>query len=203
MEFGFKEEAIKYADEVGEISASSKELDILITDKDEEIKSPPGEGLIIPSILKYPEVQITLKTKPDLTSSSTLNKVERVFNDITWKDGRKIFSLDIKSGYKIIAKVNKEIKDSMKYCIDRTVSLHHINFTINTNYHGEPNPPDGVLIMKGPAIKRRYNIQGANLFDITPTILYLMDLPIGRDMDGKVLKDSINGLKLYSGLRGI
>lgn len=48
-------------------------------------------------------------------------------------------------------------------------------------------PPDGIVILKGPAFKKNYKIQGATLLDIAPTLLYLEGIPMGRDMDGKVL----------------
>ncbi|ETR69190.1 MAG: type I phosphodiesterase/nucleotide pyrophosphatase [Candidatus Magnetoglobus multicellularis str. Araruama] len=47
--------------------------------------------------------------------------------------------------------------------------------------------PYGIIGMKGPKIKTDELIFGASLLDITPTILALFDLPIGKDMDGKVL----------------
>ena len=47
--------------------------------------------------------------------------------------------------------------------------------------------PYGVFAMKGPGVKRDALIYGASLLDITPTILSLYGLPIGRDMDGKPL----------------
>lgn len=48
-------------------------------------------------------------------------------------------------------------------------------------------PPDGVVILNGPMFKRNNRIDGATLLDITPTLLYLEGIPLGRDMDGKVL----------------
>ena len=45
----------------------------------------------------------------------------------------------------------------------------------------------GIIAMRGPALKRDALIFGASLLDITPTILTLYGLPIGRDMDGKPL----------------
>lgn len=48
-------------------------------------------------------------------------------------------------------------------------------------------PPDGILILNGPAFRKGYQISEASLLDITPTLLYLESLPIGRDMDGRVL----------------
>ncbi|MEZ4885302.1 MAG: alkaline phosphatase family protein [Chitinophagales bacterium] len=47
--------------------------------------------------------------------------------------------------------------------------------------------PYGIVVMKGPGIKKDERIYGASLIDVTPTLLHLMDLPIGLDMDGKVL----------------
>ncbi|MFO1433854.1 MAG: hypothetical protein U1F76_27780 [Candidatus Competibacteraceae bacterium] len=45
----------------------------------------------------------------------------------------------------------------------------------------------GVFAMKGLGIKRDRLVYGASLLDITPTILTLYGLPLGRDMDGKPL----------------
>ncbi len=50
--------------------------------------------------------------------------------------------------------------------------------------------PYGVIVMKGPNIKKDERIYGASLLDITPTILNMLDLPIGEDMDGKTLSDA-------------
>jgi predicted AlkP superfamily phosphohydrolase/phosphomutase/tetratricopeptide (TPR) repeat protein len=47
--------------------------------------------------------------------------------------------------------------------------------------------PFGVFCMKGANIKQDERIYGATLLDVTPTILTLFGLPIGEDMDGRVL----------------
>lgn len=47
--------------------------------------------------------------------------------------------------------------------------------------------PYGVLVMRGPGLLVDERIYGATLLDIAPTVLTLMDLPIGRDMDGRPL----------------
>lgn len=53
-------------------------------------------------------------------------------------------------------------------------------------------PPDGVVILNGPAFRKNNRIEHATLLDITPTLLYLEGIPIGRDMDGKVLFSAFN-----------
>lgn len=47
--------------------------------------------------------------------------------------------------------------------------------------------PYGIICMAGPNIQQDERIFGATLLDITPTILTLFGLPIGKDMDGKPL----------------
>ena len=45
----------------------------------------------------------------------------------------------------------------------------------------------GIVCMKGSRIKQDERIYGATLLDVTPTILSLLGLPVGEDMDGRVL----------------
>jgi tetratricopeptide (TPR) repeat protein len=47
--------------------------------------------------------------------------------------------------------------------------------------------PFGIVALKGPGIKADEVLYGSSLLDITPTILSLFGLPVGQDMDGKVL----------------
>ncbi len=47
--------------------------------------------------------------------------------------------------------------------------------------------PFGVIAMRGPHLKQDERIYGATLLDVTPTILTLFGLPVGEDMDGRVL----------------
>lgn len=48
---------------------------------------------------------------------------------------------------------------------------------------------DGILLARGPKIKRGDSIRHARLVDIAPTILYCMGFPVARHMDGVVLQD--------------
>jgi predicted AlkP superfamily phosphohydrolase/phosphomutase/tetratricopeptide (TPR) repeat protein len=45
----------------------------------------------------------------------------------------------------------------------------------------------GIVCMRGDHIKQDERIYGATLLDVTPTILTLFGLPVGEDMDGRVL----------------
>ncbi|MFH1850240.1 MAG: alkaline phosphatase family protein [archaeon] len=50
--------------------------------------------------------------------------------------------------------------------------------------------PPGVLIMSGPEIRKKNQIVDASVLDITPTLLYLLGLPVGRDMDGSIITEA-------------
>lgn len=45
----------------------------------------------------------------------------------------------------------------------------------------------GIFAAKGPGLKKDGLVYGASLLDVTPTLLQLHGLPVGADMDGRVL----------------
>lgn len=47
----------------------------------------------------------------------------------------------------------------------------------------------GIFVAAGPNIKKNEKVFGLGLIDIAPTILHHFNLPIGKDMDGKVALD--------------
>jgi predicted AlkP superfamily phosphohydrolase/phosphomutase len=51
----------------------------------------------------------------------------------------------------------------------------------------EQHRPYGVFVVAGPGIRKDERVYGASLLDIVPTLLACLDLPVGEDMDGKVL----------------
>ena len=59
---------------------------------------------------------------------------------------------------------------------EATPGMHHI---------------DGILIMNGPPIRKATQISGARIIDLAPTILYLLNLPIPDDVDGRVLFEAL------------
>ena len=49
--------------------------------------------------------------------------------------------------------------------------------------------PQGVFVAAGPGFKQDELVYGARLLDITPTILHFFGLPVGADMEGRVLEE--------------
>ena len=48
--------------------------------------------------------------------------------------------------------------------------------------------PDGVLLLYGPGIRRGHRLESSHVFDIFPTVLALLGLPVPEDAEGRVLE---------------
>ncbi|MEJ2207813.1 MAG: alkaline phosphatase family protein [Anaerolineae bacterium] len=55
--------------------------------------------------------------------------------------------------------------------------------------HSGVHTMDGILIARGPGIRRGASIAGSQIGDLAPTILYLAGLPVPTSMDGRVLEE--------------
>ncbi|MEW6743763.1 MAG: tetratricopeptide repeat protein [Planctomycetota bacterium] len=50
---------------------------------------------------------------------------------------------------------------------------------------------EGIFVLKGPGVRRGVTLPQASVFDVTPTVLYLLDLPVADDMPGRILVDAL------------
>ena len=56
--------------------------------------------------------------------------------------------------------------------------------------------PDGILVMAGRDIVKGAALSTPSVLDITPTLLALAGIPVGEDMDGRVLREAISNAYL-------
>ena len=73
-------------------------------------------------------------------------------------------------------------------------TIHGINPSIGygsifSKSNGGNHRINGIFLAYGPGIKRGFEIENAEILDITPTILHIMEVPIPDDTDGRVLKE--------------
>jgi predicted AlkP superfamily phosphohydrolase/phosphomutase len=54
------------------------------------------------------------------------------------------------------------------------------------------NAPDGLFLAVGGGIRPGGHIGDASVLDVAPTLLYLAGLPVGRDMEGRVLAEAVD-----------
>jgi hypothetical protein len=63
----------------------------------------------------------------------------------------------------------------------------------NRRWQVAPSPSaDGFLFLAGSGVRGGTRLRGARITDVVPTLLYLVDLPVARDMAGRVLVDAIS-----------
>jgi predicted AlkP superfamily phosphohydrolase/phosphomutase len=85
---------------------------------------------------------------------------------------------------------------------DSIISINNYEYSIKASFDGEifRKPPinlshtgshrkEGVFMAYGKAIKENMKPKGITIYDIAPTILHIMDLPIPKDMDGRVISE--------------
>jgi len=67
----------------------------------------------------------------------------------------------------------------------------HLRPTFIPQYHAGPaveHRNNGVFIIAGSGIRQGSELPGVSLLDVTPTVLTLFGLPVGEDMDGRILE---------------
>jgi predicted AlkP superfamily phosphohydrolase/phosphomutase len=111
---------------------------------------------------------------------------------MTEADTKRVDAAFVKLIEPVYIYADKILGDFLKYQDRNTTYIicsdHGFKFEEGRYGHSSmKTPPDGVIILNGPAFKKNNRIEGATLLDVTPTLLYLLNVPIGRDMDGKVL----------------
>ncbi|MBI3378235.1 MAG: alkaline phosphatase family protein [Nitrospirae bacterium] len=87
---------------------------------------------------------------------------------IWWKEGVVL------SGLACLREDGVEVRVTEKYVDDPRTGNHF---------------PHGIFLIKGKHIRKGKEIKGAEIIDLAPTILHLMNSPVPNDIDGKVLTE--------------
>jgi hypothetical protein len=72
------------------------------------------------------------------------------------------------------------------------VSDHgHSPTIIDRLYSEHRHGPPGIVLLWGGGVRPGVELTGAHVYDVTPTVLYLLGLPVGADMAGDVLRQAL------------
>ena len=74
---------------------------------------------------------------------------------------------------------------------DHGFQFRNYGFNHYDDGRGGVRAPSGVMFLWGPPVRAGVRLDSPTLFDVAPTALYLMGLPGGRDMDGRVLTEAL------------
>jgi len=138
------------------------------------------QGIVEPG-RQYDELREHIKR--ELTQLKYPETGERVFETVLFRE-ECLFGPMLKFAPDIITVMSIGVPS----CSIDSESLFEINRGA-TGSHTEY----GVFIAAGAGIKQGERISGASIMDITPTALYSMRVPLGENMDGKVLREIFSG----------
>lgn len=68
----------------------------------------------------------------------------------------------------------------------------HSPTMVHSLYTQHRHGPPGIVLMKGGPVKQGAVLQGADIYDLHPTLLYLLGLPVPQDVQGKVLLEALD-----------
>jgi predicted AlkP superfamily phosphohydrolase/phosphomutase len=84
-----------------------------------------------------------------------------------------------------------EAGDDGSAIIDDNLAFGEIGELMSLEQTGT-HRPYGIFHIQGEGIKEGGELDAAEIVDVAPTLLYLLDQPVPSDMDGKVLEDAIS-----------
>ena len=67
----------------------------------------------------------------------------------------------------------------------------HSPTIVHKLYSQHRHGPPGLIVMWGPPVRPRTEIVGAHIYDVAPTLLHLLGLPVAADMAGRVLLEAL------------
>jgi len=146
------------------------------------LKGREPDGIVEPE--EYESVRLEIMGK--LASLKDKKSGRRILKKIA--KGEDVFHGPwVKNAPDIIALPNElttEIKDGMIVKPEGEIDPDPKLITIQ-------HKQKGILILKGPAFKQNATLRDPQMQDIMPTMLYLLDVPVPRHVDGRVLTEAI------------
>ena len=136
--------------------------------------------LKIKSSLDYPEYSIVYENRPPAAFRGTIQGATKL-------SCGKFPCLNVDAGERELKfRPSDEVIEAVK---NGKADWDYFRVGTNTAGHGSGDP--GILVMAGRGIISGREFVGARLFDFVPTLMYLLDEPVAKDLDGKILMDAV------------
>jgi predicted AlkP superfamily phosphohydrolase/phosphomutase len=153
---------------------------IILENKPEDSRSFKKNIRIKGDITKSEFGEISGQAKDVLREIRVKETGGRIFSNI--KDSKTGFVIELPDSYKRLNPEHHLIIAGKEYKIT--------DFFKTELYASGEHSESAIIILSGKNIERNKVIKDATIYDITPTILYHLGLPVAKDMDGKVLSQA-------------
>jgi hypothetical protein len=98
---------------------------------------------------------------------------------------------------RLVARAYASMDDFVGQVLSRQSENHCLIITSDHGwkYDGTAhwNLPPGVVLLYGGPFEQGAAIEGASVYDILPTLAYLLGVPLSRELPGRVLQEGFNG----------
>ena len=125
-----------------------------------------------------------------IISDKTTESVSNILRSITTPEGTALFSevLENKDSSSITCKISRAIDLESTVSFDgRSMPVRRMLFPKALPRGIHTDAPPGIIAAHGPGIRKNQHLSTASVYDITPTALMALGLPIARDFDGNPL----------------
>lgn len=146
--------------------------------------------------VSYSNVGFDIMVKPRVESPGSKEKLKDLFLSINLEeDSVPLFSILEHDTSNLWLRLNNRISETNGRRIRLRDAVFALDEFVLTSGHRTSGIHDGknaILVMKGPGLKQGVRFkEKVQVLDIIPTILALNNLPVGRDMDGRILSEAI------------
>lgn len=137
---------------------------------------------------------------PILQDDSLIEETVAKLNDIHFKDDEEepVFLVEIDESGQIVLRANFSLTWNAESPLltNEMIVMNGRSFPVDRFFFDRTfsgtHDPAGVVLVSGPAIEKGATIRETNLLDIAPTMLYLLDLPISRELPGRIIEEAID-----------
>ena len=147
--------------------------------------------------VSYSNVGFDIMVKPRVEGPGSKEKLKDLFLSINLEeDSVPLFSILEHDTSNLWLRLNNRISETNGRHLRLRNTVYALNefvLTPGQRISGVHDGKNAILVMKGPGLKRGVKFkEKVQVLDIIPTILALNFLPVGRDMEGRVLREAID-----------
>jgi len=155
--------------------------------------------LDIENQLRYVEIQREIIIEPRGNYESVIQQLKATLETIKWpSDNQPVFRLRVREDGALSLRFNFSASwyPDSPVNLNETVLINGNAFPAEALFHVRTfsgnHDRAGILVMKGPGVQSNHELAETSLFDIAPTLLYLLDLPISHELEGEIVKQAFD-----------
>lgn len=154
-------------------------------------------------LIHYFTIERQAILEPIFSDSQTIESLKTMVEKIYFiPDNDPVFQVEVENEKRIILRPNFSLSWNEESPLVTHSSLviqgksYPIDHFFFLRAFSGTHDPSGIVLVKGPMIRPDSTLEKANLLDLAPTMLYLLDLPISRELPGRILSDAISDRSL-------